>query len=451
MMNDLPNGFTGFAGVNREEFESAADASRRQRGEDPAAEPAARGSFQYARDLDSGRRVETELPFAKQDIDEINPLDLRWAWVEVDLSAIRHNVAETRKFLQSRSRLLAVVKADAYGHGSVQVAKAALGAGADRLAVATVPEGIKLRKAGITAPIMLLAQPPATSIPALLGYNIVPTVYEPDFAVAYGEAADLRGMKAPYHLAVNTGMNRIGVRFDEAVEFLHQVSFHRALELDGVFTHYATADCPETLDFSIQSNRFADAIESIRAAGFDPGVVHSANSASIYRYPNVHYDMVRLGVSLYGLHPCPETRDLVDLRPAMSVHARITDTRFVPMSEGVSYGLHYRSPGSVKICTVPIGYADGLRRGLSGNTDFILGGRYYRQVGNICMDQCMFEVDMRSYGTRERIDPQVGDEVIIVGTQGIAEVTLDEMAEKLGTIHYELACGFGQRMDRIYV
>lgn len=451
MMNDLPNGFTGFAGIDREGFESAAAASRRQRGEDQASEPAVHGSFQYARDLDSGRRVETELPFATQAIDDVDPLDLRWAWVEVDLSAIRHNVAVSRKFLKSRCRLLAVVKADAYGHGSVQVAKAALGAGADRLAVATVPEALKLRKAGITAPIMLLAQPPATSIPVLLGYSITPTVYEPDFAVAYGEAADLRGMKAPYHLAVNTGMNRIGVRFDEVVEFLYQVNFHRALELEGVFTHYATADCPETLDFNIASKHFADAIEAIRAVGIDPGIVHSANSASIYRYPEVHYDMVRLGVSLYGLHPCPETRDLVDLRPAMSVHARITDTRFVPMSEGVSYGLHYRSPGSVKICTVPIGYADGLRRGLSGNTDFILGGRYFRQVGNICMDQCMFEVDMRSYGTRERIDPQVGDEVIIVGTQGIAEVTLDEMAEKLGTIHYELACGFGQRMDRIYV
>ena len=450
-MNDLPNGFTGFAGVDREGFESAADAIRRQHGEGPAAEPAVHGSFQYARDLDSGRRVETELPFDIDRIDDIPPLDQRWAWVEIDLSAIRHNVAETRRFLKPRCRMTAVVKADAYGHGAVEVSKAALGAGADRLAVATVPEAVELRKAGITVPILILAQPPITSIPLLLGYHIIPTVYEPDFAVSYGEAADLHGVKAPYHLAVNTGMNRIGVRFDQVVEFLHQVSFHRALELEGVFTHYATADSPETLDFNIQANRFVDAVNAIQAAGFEPGIVHSANSASIYRYPDVHFDMVRLGVSLYGLHPCPETRDLVNLRPAMSVHARITDTRLVPMSEGVSYGLHYRSPGSVKICTVPIGYADGLRRGLSSNTDFIMGGRYFRQVGNICMDQCMFEVDMRSYGTRERIDPQVGDEVLIVGSQGIAEVTLDEMADKLGTIHYELACGFGIRMKRIYV
>ena len=450
-MSDLPNGFTGFAGVNRDEFESAAEAIRRQHAAEPVSQPAAHGSFQYARDLDSGRRIETELPFDMQHLDDVPLLDQRWAWVEIDLSAIRHNVAETRRFLAPRCRLVAVVKADAYGHGAVEVSKAALGAGADRLAVATVPEAIELRKAGIAAPIIILAQPPATSIPLLLGYNITPTIYEPDFAVAYGEAADLHGMKAPYHLAVNTGMNRIGVRFDDVVEFLHQVSFHRALVLEGVFTHYATADCPETLDFNIQAKHFIDAVAAIQAAGFDPGLVHSANSAAIYRYPDVHFDMVRLGISLYGFHPCPETRGLVNLRPAMSVHARITDTRFVPMSEGVSYGLHYRSPGSVKICTVPLGYADGLRRGLSGNTDFILGGRYFRQVGNICMDQCMFEADMRSYGSRERIDPQVGDEVLIVGSQGIAEVTIDEMAEKLGSIQHEISIGFAQRMERIYV
>ena len=142
---------------------------------------------------------------------------------------------------------------------------------------------------------------------------------------------------------------------------------------------------------------------------------------------------------------------MIDLRPAMSVHARITDTKLVPMSEGVSYGLHYRSPGSVKICTVPIGYADGLRRGLSGNTDFIFEGRALRQVGNICMDQCMFEVDLRTYGTRKRLDPQIGDEVLIVGAAGDAVVTIDEMAEKLGTIQHEIAIGFGcSRMPRVY-
>ena len=454
-MEILPNGFTGFAGTpgRPDDFESAAEASRRSRGVAPEPKPAraSDGLRQHYRDFDTSYATRSELPFDLEQVESLPAFDRRWAWTEIDLAAIRHNVAETRRFLQPRCRMLAVVKADGYGHGAVKVAKAALGAGAERLAVATVAEGVALRKAGITAPILLMEQPPAATIPLLLGYQITPSAYETNFAVAYGEAADLHGMKAPYHLLLDTGMNRLGVRYDEALEFLYPVNFHRALQLEGVFTHFATADCPETLDFRIQASRFADAIDSIRAANFDPGIVHCANSAAIYRYPEVHFDMVRLGISLYGFHPCPETRELVNLRPAMSVHARIVDTRTPPVSEGVSYGLHYRSPGMVKICTLPLGYGDGLRRGLSGNTDFIMGGRYFRQVGNICMDQCMFEVDMRTYGTRERIDPQVGDEVLVVGSQGIAEVTIDEMAEKLRTIQYEIAIGFGQRLERVYV
>lgn len=452
-MNDLPNGFTGFR-RSSDDFESAADAIRRQHEAGPAPAPQAPSrAFRYASFDSSSARYDISslsLDADPQHFDELSPRDKRWAWMEVDLAAIRHNVAETRRFLKPRCRLMAVVKADAYGHGIVESSKAMLGAGADYLAVSTVADGIKLRDAGVTAPVVILDQPPLTSIPLLVAYRITPAIYEPDFAIAYGEAADLQGMKAPYHLAVNTGMNRIGVSPDQVVELLDQVDFHRALQLDGVFTHFATADCPESLDMQIQARRFSDVITSLKGAGYDPGIVHAANSAATYRYPNVHFDMVRAGVSLYGFHPCYETRERVDLRPAMSIHARITDTRWVPIREGVSYGLHYRSPGTVKICTIPLGYADGLRRGLSGNTDFIMGGRYYRQVGNICMDQCMFEVDMRSYGSRERVDPQVGDEVLVVGSQGIAEVTIDEMAGKLGTIHYEIAIGFGQRLERIY-
>ena len=157
-----------------------------------------------------------------------------------------------------------------------------------------------------------------------------------------------------------------------------------------------------------------------------------------------------MGISLYGLHASSETYGLLDLRPAMSVHARITDTRTVAVGEGVSYGLEYRSPGSVKICTIPVGYADGLRHELSGLTDVIVDGRRCRQVGQICMDMCMFEVDMRIYGTRRRLDPQIGDEVLLVGRQGDAEITLDEMAATLGTINYEMACGFGLRLPKVY-
>ena len=231
---------------------------------------------------------------------------------------------------------------------------------------------------------LLYTSPPISAIPLLLGYKVMPSIYEPDFAIQYAEAADAYGIRAPYHLAVNTGMNRIGVRYDQVVEFLNQVSFHRALDLVGTFTHFATADAAETLDFHIQTKRFLEALSGMRAAGVDPGIIHAANSAATIRYPDVHFDMVRPGIALYGLHPCQETRHLIELHPVMSVHARVTDARLVPMSEGVSYGMNYRSPGSVKICTIPVGYADGLRRGLSGRTDFIVAGQrldvYKRQA-----------------------------------------------------------------------
>lgn len=331
------------------------------------------------------------------------------------------------------------------------VARAALNSGADYLGVATVDEAVELRKADVRAPILVLAEPPVTAVPLLLGYNIYPAVYTPEFALAYGEMADMHGMKAPFHLAVNTGMNRIGVRAEDVIEFERQVNFHRALEQVGMFTHFATADCPENLDFQIQLKRFKEAVEAVRTAGIDPGIVHAANSAAIFRYPETHFDMARLGISLYGFHPCRETMGKVDLKPAMSVFARITDAKTVPMSEGVSYGLNYRSPGSVKICTVPLGYADGLRRGLSGKTNFIVDGQYCRQVGNICMDQCMFEVDLRTYGTRKRIDPQIGDLVTIVGAQGDAVTTITEMAYELNSIEHEVAIGFSHRLPRVYV
>jgi alanine racemase len=297
---------------------------------------------------------------------------------------------------------------------------------------------------------LLLEQPPAAGIPLLLAYGITPSIYDTSFAVSYGEMADMHGMKAPYHLVVNTGMNRLGVHFEQALEFLRQVSFHRALELEGVFTQFASAECSEPLDLRIQAKRFVECVGQIQSAGIEPGIVHAANSAAALRYPDVQFDMVRLGTALYGCHPCPETREFANLRPVMSVHARIVDTHVPPMSEGVSYGWNYRSPGSVKICTIPLGYADGLRRNLSGQIDFVMAGRYHRQVGEICMGHTMFEVDMRRYGKRERLDPKVGDEVVVIGSQGIAELTVDEMAEKLGTIPYEVLVGFGSRLNRAY-
>lgn len=389
--------------------------------------------------------------FSDEGLESVTGPERRWSWVEIDLSAIRHNVQVAKRRLAPGCRLVAVVKANAYGHGAVQVAKIALSAGAAQLAVATVNEGVQLRRAGIDAPILVLSEPPASAIPLLLHHRLTPSVYTPEFAIAYGEAADRHGVRAPFHLAVNTGMNRIGVRFDEALDFVRQISFHRALEQLGTFTHFATADCAETLDFNMQLRRFKETVAAMRAAGIDPGLVHCANSAAILRYPETHMDMARLGISMYGFHPCPETRGYFDLRPAMSVHARITAVNTPPMSEGVSYGMNYRSTGSVKICTIPVGYADGYVRALSGRTSVVYAGHLCRQVGNICMDQCMFEVDMRSHGTHRRLDPHVGDEVLLVGAQSPAAVSIEDLCDVLGTIPHELCCAFSLRMPKVYL
>ncbi|MEG0072805.1 MAG: alanine racemase [Raoultibacter sp.] len=422
-MSDIPNGFTGFSQKN---------------------------NFQYSR-ASAARAASDAVEFDGPTLDETPALDRRWAWVEIDTAALRHNTMEVKRRLAPGTKLMAVVKADAYGHGAVHCGKAALNSGAEYLGVATVDEGIELRKANIGAPILILSEPPLAAIPLLLHYQIMPSVYTSEFAIAYGEVADAHGMRAPYHLAINTGMNRIGVRFDEVMEFIMQVSFHRALDLIGTFTHFATADCTETLDFHVQAKRFIEALSAMNAAGVDSGLVHCDNSAALLRYPETNFDMVRLGIALYGFQPCPETRRLIELRPVMSVHTRITDVRTVPMSEGVSYGLNYRSPGSVKICTVPVGYADGLRRALSGRTSVLLDAQRCPQVGNICMDQCMFEVDLRVYGNKRRLNPQIGDEVIFVGRQGESFLTIDDMAIAAGTIPHEITIGFSQRMPRRYL
>lgn len=395
------------------------------------------------------------LVFDEAALSEIPRSQRRWAWVEIDLNAINHNVLATKRLLSPSTHLMAVVKSDAYGHGAVQCARTALFSGADYLGVASIDEAVQLRKADIGAPILILSEPPTSAIPLLLAYDIMPTVVSVEFAVQYGEAADSVGKSAPYHLKVNTGMNRIGIRYDEVIDFLKQISFHRALDLVGTFTHFATADMGDEMEFRIQQTHFEEAIDKMRKTGIDPGIVHAANSAAIYRYPEVHYDMVRLGLSLYGYYPCEETFGTVDLVPAMTVHARISQVNNVPVGEGVSYGLYHRSAGFAKVCTIPIGYADGLRRDLSGRCEVILKGRQFPQVGMICMDQSMFEVDLRSRrsnGGSGKVEPQVGDEVLLVGAEGNCVITIDEIAEKLGTIPHEITIGFGcSRLPRVFV
>ena len=378
----------------------------------------------------------------------------RWAWVEVDLDAIRRNVRAFKDCTRSGTRFCAVVKANAYGHGAVRVAQACRAVGVDMFAVATVAEGIALRDGGITEPVLLLAQPPVTAVPDLVKHNLMPAVYDLEFAARLGEEALRHGTSARYHLKVDTGMSRIGVPCPNVSDFMLVADRLGGLALDGVLTHFATADKLSDWDFALQFKRFRDTVQTLRDHGVDPGIVHCANTPATVLHPEAHFDMVRVGVGLYGLHPADTTRGSIKLKQAMSVRAKVTRVVEPAVGEGVGYGMTYRvaRPG-IQVCTIPLGYADGLSRVYSNRIDVLYQGRRFRQVGNICMDQCMFEVEPGlALATRQRVKPvEAGDEVTLVGRDGDEFVSIEELAQKMGTINYEVACMFDMRLPKVYV
>lgn len=390
------------------------------------------------------------MSYKQDNISGIPPTDRRWSWLEVDLDAIRHNINKVKMKIGTNCKLMVVVKADAYGHGAVQVARTASNCGAAYLGVATVDEAIQIRDSGIDTDILILSQPPIGAIPLLIKHNVYPAVYSAEFAVQYAEAADNLGRRAPYHLAVNTGMNRVGVNFDQVIDFIKSVSFHRSLDLVGVFTHFATSDSVDTKDFQRQYSNFMYSLEMLKQNKIDPGIVHAANSAAIFRYPETHFNMVRAGVCVYGAYPSEILKQYVELEPAMSVHARIVDERIIGIGQGVSYGQKYRAQGPVKICTIPIGYADGLHRAASQKIGVIYKGRTFPQVGSICMDMCMFAIDFSDPFAQANFNAQIGEEVILVGRQDQAIITLDDLAKASDTINYEIATSFRNRMPVIY-
>ena len=381
-----------------------------------------------------------------------NPAD-RWAWIEVDLNAIRKNTRAFKSLLAPGVQMMCAVKADAYGHGAVECTKVMHSAGADQFAVATVKEGVELRKAGIEWPILMLNECPFEALDTLLEYDIIPAVYDTEFALAYGERAVAANKVGKYHLAIDTGMSRIGVMPQDVLEFRHSIEFHRGIECAGTFTHFATADVIGDWDFKQQSKRFMDSVGRLRDAGYEVGLVHCDKTPGTVLHPELHNDMCRVGIGLYGLQPSETTAPRIALTPAMSVRARVMRVATPGVGEGVGYGMTYRIPRpNTQIATVPIGYADGLARSLSNNMDVIVNGARTRQVGRICMDQFMFAVDpnMRAYRQTEKV--KVGDLVTVMGRDGDEEITADEIARRRDTINYEVTCNFGSmRLDRVFV
>ena len=377
----------------------------------------------------------------------------RWAWVEIDLNAIRKNTRAFKGMLKRGTQLMCAVKADAYGHGAVACTKAMHASGADQFAVATVAEGVELRQAGIEWPILMLNQAPMGAIQTLVDYDIMPSVYTSEFALAYGECAAASNKIGKYHLALDTGMTRIGVLPADVVEFRHAIDFHRGLECAGTFTHFATADNLQDWDFSLQAQRFTDAVAALHDAGCDVGLVHCDNTPGTILHPELHNDMCRAGISLYGLQAADTTAPRISHTPRMSVRARVMRAINPAVGEGVSYGLHYRIPTPhIQVATIPLGYADGLSRTLSGMMDVLVHGKRARQVGNICMDQCMFAIDTNPVRSYRRAEPVVeGDLVTIIGKDGNECITADELAKLRGTINYEGTCNFGMRLEKVYL
>lgn len=368
----------------------------------------------------------------------------RYANVEVDLGAISRNVRTLKGMTPRATRFMAVVKADGYGHGALRAAEAALRGGADRIGVATVEEALELRTAGLKQPLHVLSEPPATAAPLLVEHGIIPSLYSLAFAAALGAAGSAAGVEARYHLKIDTGMNRIGVDAADAPEFAREVAAIGGIRLEGTMTHFATADVPGDWEYERQLERFRDALLRMKTERVDPGIVHAANSAATILHPEAHFDMVRCGIAIYGLHPDRSTYGKVDLAAAMSVKARVARVKRIGMGEGVSYGFTWHAPAPTTIATLPLGYADGVHRLCSNRMTVLIGGRPCQQVGRVCMDQLMVEVP-------RGLEVRVGDEAVIVGEQGGAAITMDELATHAETINYELACGFALRMERRYL
>ena len=364
----------------------------------------------------------------------------RAVWAEIDLGAIEHNFKEIKKCIQGGAKLCAVVKANAYGHGAVAVAKTAVEAGADYLAVAVLSEALELRDAGFTTPILILGAVPAEDARILVDRGITQTVCTLELAEAISAEAQRQGKKAKIHLKIDTGMGRIGIRPEAAGEMAKQLTMLPGLELEGMFSHFALADVKDKSYAHEQLAQFRLAIQKVEEKGIDIPIKHIAESAAILELPEAHFDMVRAGVIEYGLWPSDEVEHAASLRPAMKVCAKLVFVKTMHEGETISYGRTYTMPGERRIATMPLGYADGYLRAFAGKASVEIAGKRAPVVGRICMDQFMVDIT-------DIPEAQEGSEAVIFGSDTL---TADELAKWLGTINYEVVCLMAPRIPRIY-
>ena len=369
---------------------------------------------------------------------------IRTTYAEISLGNLAHNISVIHARLKPGTKYLAVVKANAYGHGMEQVVKRALEAGAEYIGVAFAEEGLRLRRAGIAGNILLLGPTDEAHMDAVIADELIVTVFAAETLLQLQAHAANLGKTVRVHYKVDTGMNRIG--FTSEADFAAALALLKNcpnVVLDGLFTHFAVSERPDPSFTLGQSARFERYVSIAHAAGYTP-ILHAANSAAALHLPETQFDMVRGGIAMYGCHPAGHPVEGVDLRPVMRWHAALTYVKTVPAGEGVSYGLKYVTTKETRIGTIAVGYGDGYKRCLSGKAEVLVRGKRVPQVGTICMDQMM--VDLSGVP-----DASVGDDAVLLGAQGAEEITADELADKIGTISYEILLSVSDRVPRVYV
>ncbi len=374
------------------------------------------------------------------------------AWAEIDLNAISHNLGQFKKILRPGCRLMAAVKADAYGHGILPAAERLLKDGADALGVARLKEALALRRAGIRAPILIFGYTPPEAADRLIQDDLTQTVYAYDAASKLSEKARALGGKIRAHLKVDTGMGRLGLLagdlqgkiFTDALDEVKAMKRLHGIDLAGAYTHFATAEDRDKIYAQRQFDIFCLFLDRLKREGVNIPLAHAANSAATIEMPETHLDMVRVGISLYGYYPSEFVhRDRVTLRPAMTLKTRIIHLKKVDSGFRVSYGGTAVTTRPTRIATVSIGYADGYSRLLSSKGRMLVRGRRAPVIGRVCMDQTMLDVE-------DIPNVAVGDEVVVFGTQGRGQIPVEEVSKAIGTISYEVVSGISERVERLY-
>lgn len=369
----------------------------------------------------------------------------RPVWVEINLDNLAHNMREVRRVTKAGTLVTAVIKADGYGHGAVEIAETLLENGADRFAVATFTEAVQLKRAFPETEVMVLGYTPERYADEVVEASIIQTVYSLEQAKCFSQAAVAQNRTLKLHIKIDSGMRRIGMEPTlETVQEILEISKKPNLVVEGIFTHFAVADEVDKSFTYRQVEKFNFVCEELKKVGLDIPVKHVSNSAAIIDLPDLNMDMVRAGIMLYGLYPSPDVKKAnVDLKEVMSLKAEISHVKTIEEGEGVSYGLKFKSPSQKRIASIAVGYADGFTRLYSFKAQGLVGGSKVPVVGRICMDQCMLDVT--------GLDVKRGDTVTLFGTADGNHISIDEVAEYISTINYEVVCMIGKRVPRVYV